>query len=421
MRRFIWSCILLASWSLAAFAEENWDDDWGEDWADFSPHSVTQKLGYGFAALNSGSVNRDGAIMNELRYQMDYDYQGDKLSASLTTEVLADAIRDEADIELREASLFWKINPHLDLRVGRQIVTWGTGDFLFLNDTFAKNWQSFFNGREDDYLKEPVDAIRLGFYSDYGNFDLVYQPDFTADKFLNGEAYSFYLPQLQQIVQPEPFAANKTDDSAISFRYYKNFNSIEYAVYFSDDYYTSPSQFLPNGEVGFSARKSLGASLRMPLANGIFNLEVARWNSEQDKNGSDPFIKNGSDLFLIGFEKELVANLTWSIQAYLEVTQDYSQLLASTPAGMPIPDKNRRIVTNRLTYLAMQQTLTHSFFSFYSPSDDDYFIRYKMEYKARDDLELAAGVNWLDGKDDFTFFAQLKDNSNLFIRVTHYF
>ncbi len=34
----------------------------------------------------------------------------------------------------------------LDLRLGRQIITRGVGDLVFINDVFPKDWSAFFPG-----------------------------------------------------------------------------------------------------------------------------------------------------------------------------------------------------------------------------------------------------------------------------------
>ena len=37
-----------------------------------------------------------------------------------------------------------------DVKIGQQVLTWGTGDYVFLNDLFPKDYPSFFAGRSDD-------------------------------------------------------------------------------------------------------------------------------------------------------------------------------------------------------------------------------------------------------------------------------
>ena len=64
------------------------------------------------------------------------------------------------DFELREAYMKFRLPVGVDFKVGRQILTWGTGDLVFINDVFAKDYQSFFIGRQDQYLKAPQTALR---------------------------------------------------------------------------------------------------------------------------------------------------------------------------------------------------------------------------------------------------------------------
>ena len=56
--------------------------------------------------------------------------------------------------------------------------TWGTGDLVFLNDLFPKDFVSFFAGRDDEYLKAPGDALRITHYSKAVNIDFVWTPVF---------------------------------------------------------------------------------------------------------------------------------------------------------------------------------------------------------------------------------------------------
>ena len=64
-------------------------------------------------------------------------------------------------IDPREAWLSTQPLDFLDLKAGRQVVTWGTGDLLFINDLFPKDWQSFILGRDEEYLKAPSDTVKV--------------------------------------------------------------------------------------------------------------------------------------------------------------------------------------------------------------------------------------------------------------------
>jgi hypothetical protein len=88
----------------------------------------------------------------------------------------ADGITEKGEFDPREAWVFVSPLDAVDIKMGRQVLTWGTGDLVFLNDLFPKDWQSFFLGRDSEYLKAPSDALKFSFFTGLANLDLVYTP-----------------------------------------------------------------------------------------------------------------------------------------------------------------------------------------------------------------------------------------------------
>ena len=78
---------------------------------------------------------------------------------------------------------------------------------------------------------------------------------------------------------------------------------------------------------------------------------------------------------------------------------------------------NLHWLTNRLTYRAGRDRHTWSLFTFYSPSDDDFYLRPSYTYRHSDRWSVTAGANLFGGKDADTFFNQLQDASNAYARV----
>ena len=81
------------------------------------------------------------------------------------------------------------------------------------------------------------------------------------------------------------------------------------------------------------------------------------------------------------------------------------------------PDRNRHLLTNRLTYRAGRDKHTWSLFTFYSPSDSDFYLRPAYTYRHSDQWSVTAGANLFGGDDEHTFFGQLDDASNAYVRV----
>lgn len=87
----------------------------------------------------------------------------------------------------------------MDVKLGRQVLTWGTGDLLFINDLFPKDWESFFIGRDTEYLKAPSDAFTASLFFAPLNVDLIYVPIFNNSTYINGSRLSYWNPLLERI------------------------------------------------------------------------------------------------------------------------------------------------------------------------------------------------------------------------------
>ncbi len=70
----------------------------------------------------------------------------------------------------------------------------------------------------------------------------------------------------------------------------------------------------------------------------------------------------------MGYEHELLADLTLGLQYYVEWTLDYDALIAGSPTPEFEPDEARHTFAVRTTYRLRQQTVILSLFGFISPS-----------------------------------------------------
>lgn len=410
--------------SAQASSDDLWgEDDWGEDEEQTSPWQFS-----GFAEVGLGQFTRDNVTnsqqsMSELRGQLDTNYSGDWFTFNGKVDLLVDEVIEETDYDIRELSFAINALDSTDVIIGRQVITWGTGDYLFLNDLFAKDWQSFFAGRDDIYLKAPNDAVRVLHFLGDVTLDFVYSPQFTADKYLTGERFSFFSPFEQTIVAPDNFPVVTTESEQYSLRLETTINGVEYALYGYEGFWTTPVGVLtqaPNsGNSYFPKLNSYGASVRTPAFGGLFNSEIAVYNSIEDSNGSDPFIANDQVRLLLGYERELASDMTGAFQFYIEHTQNYQALKSTAAVPDTLVDEYRQVLTFRLTHLSFQQTLTSSLFVFYSPTDKDAFIRPSVAYRYDDNWKFSSGANIFIGEKDYTFFGQHEDNSNFWLRVRY--
>jgi len=186
-----------------------------------------------------------------------------------------------------------------DLKIGRQILTWGKGDYVFINDLFPKDYRSFLSGRNIEYLKAPSDAIKLTLQPSWFQFNLVYTPQFDADS-------RFFR------------------DDELAYRFQKNMKGLDLALYGYHGFWKLPVGFDPTeNNYAFPKLHVYGFSMEWNLAGFIWATEWAYYDSSEDRDGSDPFIRNGENRFLLNLSRQFTNGLNLGLQYYSEYMHDF--------------------------------------------------------------------------------------------------
>lgn len=370
--------------------------------------------------------------VGEARLQLDLEYASDLMALKVVTDLLYDPVYSDHSVDIqdgtglvdsREFNAVFRPSGFMDVKIGRQILTWGTGDLLFINDLFPKDWNAFLIGRDVEYLKAPSDAIKFAFFTDSMNLDLIYMPRFDPDRYIDGARVSFFNPVLGRIVGRDAVVkpltpADTFADDELALRLYRPIGSFELAVYGYKGFWKSPVGFDPLiGKLFFPRLEVVGASARGPLGSGIGSVELGYYDSKDDSSGTNPFIPNEEFRFILGYEWELANQLTAGIQYYLEHMLDHTAYKDSLAVGIRAKDQDRHVITIRLSKLAMNQNLIISAFNFWSFSGRDGYLRFNANYKMSDSLKLETGINLFYGDRQDTFFSQFKDNTNMYVAV----
>ncbi|MCW5207465.1 hypothetical protein VU11_02105, partial [Desulfobulbus sp. US2] len=371
--------------------------------------------------------NEDTLSIGEARAQLELTRYFDAFTLQFKGDLLADAVTEELEADIRGLNLAFRPSDVLDVKIGRMVSTWGTGDLVFINDMFPKDWQSFFIGRDDEYLKQASNSIRTGlFLGDY-TIDMVYTPRFQGSEFVSGERLSYFNPGAGQIVGQNMIMADDApdayfEDDETSVRLSKRFGGVETALYGYMGFWQEPEGMdATTGKAIYPRLNVWGASARSPMLGGIGNIEVGYYDSFDDEDGLNPYIRPSEYRFLVGFERELAHELTGGFQYYLEMIDEYENYEQTVAPGMEARDEYRQMLTMRLTKLMMQQTLTLSLFAYYSPTDNDGYVRPKFQYKLSDNLLVDGGFNLFFGENEHTFWGRFQDNTNAFVGVRYSF
>ncbi len=390
----------------------------------FQLHGFVEEAG-GIRTQNDPQQEKD-FILGELRAQIEASKGMEWGEFKFRGDFLHDQTQERFDFDLREANLLFYPTDFLDIKVGRQILTWGTGDLIFLNDLFPKDFESFFIGRDEVYLKAPSDAVKFSFYPQIANIDLVWTPAFDPDRFITGRRLSFFNGILGRKAgngdrvnfdAPDRWVS----DSELALRVFKNVKGYELALYGYYGFFKNPGGSNAEGGATFPRLAVYGASVRGEILDGIGNLEIAYRDSLEDKAGTVPNVNNSQFRFLAGYTRELFQNFTLGLQYNLEHNMHHDEFIRNLPAGAFPIDENRHVTTVRFTWLTLQQNLVFSLFTFYSPSDGDAHLRPSVLYKISDFWSATLGAHIFTGASDRTFFGQLEDNTNVYARLRYSF
>ena len=413
--------LLLPALSLAQ--DDPWgDDDWDDEPAGLAWNGFVEG-GFG-SRLDSDTAVGANRTLEDLRLRIETDWQPRGVTIGFKADVGYDGIEDDVIGDIRDLTAAFTLGKHTDVRLGRQVQTWGTGDLVFLNDLFPKDFVSFFAGRDDDYLKAPGDAVRVTRYTSSWNIDAVWTPVFEPDVYLTGERFSFFSPLAGGNVAPSPPLSaiepgKSLSEGELALRLFRTIDGREYALYAYRGHFKQPSALTANLEPTFAPLTAFGASLRRPLGPGLLNLEGSWYLSRDDSSGSDPLLPNDQVRLLAGYEWEAKPNFTVGLQYYVEWTLDHDDLIGNSLFPQFEPDEFRHLLTNRLTYRMARDRHTFSLFTFLSPSDRDYYLRPVYAYRHDDHWSITAGGNIFGGDQPHTFFNQLRDASSAYVRVRY--
>src|SRR3972149_8266122 len=179
-------------------------------------------------AFNTVGANPDGRHHKwlEERAQLKLDATGGPWRVLVKGDVAYDHLGRNDEGELREGYADYSAG-NWDFRAGRQVITWGLGDLVFVNDVFPKDHEALFAGRPLEYLKRGVDAVKLGVYPGLASFELVVAPTFRESRTPDPNRFWLFDP-LPAVTNRETVKPGQGD---VGLRIYRDIAGYDAALY----------------------------------------------------------------------------------------------------------------------------------------------------------------------------------------------
>lgn len=366
--------------------------------------------------------------LGEERLQLKLEGYSENGSAAFLGKVdlLHDAVLNESGVEIREAYLDL-FSDSITLRAGRQILTWGAGDLLFLNDVFPKDWVAFFTGRPLQYLKVGSDALKFNTYHGSLTTELVVVPFFQPDRYPTGRRLILAAPLPPGVARQEETKKHSFGNVEISSKTSLYLGGWEAAAYMSKTFYRTPAVGFDDPEAPAEARfffprlNVYGGSITGGFLGGVLSLESAYYDSREDREGTNPVIENSQVKGLVGFNYPLWKDATIGLQGFLERMLDHEAYRASLPPAAPARGEHRWTVTTRFTQLLLHQILTLNLFAFWGVTEQDAYLIPSVRYAFTDELWGEIGANVFLRNEPHTMFGGLDKNDNVYLSIRHGF
>lgn len=383
--------------------------------------NTSLEVRYGHRTTSPPSYHPTG-ILGEARLQVDAAYYGAWSELRGKVDLGYDGILGNAFTDVREFNIDIYPQTWWSAKVGRQALTWGKGDLLFINDLFPKDFQSFFAGRDIQYLKAPSDAMKLTINPTWLQLNIIYTPQFDPDRYPTGERIVFFDQVFQTYrVEDNQLPVTVPDDffqeDELAWRAQKNIKGFDLAFYGYYGYWKGPSGVQPAGKTfTFPSLQVHGMSIDGSILGGILAAEFGYYASTDDAEGSDPLLRNSEYRWLVNYSRDFKGSLTVGLQYYSELMAQYDAYVSSFPGGQILPNR-QDMLTLRIRKLVNKQRLELSMFTFYGISNSDVYLRPRLAYKINDYWKIDLGANVFAGKNDLTFWNQFSSNSNIYAGV----
>jgi hypothetical protein len=352
---------------------------------------------------------------NEQRLQLKLERRLGEANFFGKFDAAHDAALDESVHETRELYIDYNWE-RVSVRAGRQIITWGVGDLIFINDVFPKNWNALFSGQAMEYLKRGSDAVKIDAYPNWGAIELVIS-EFRPD--LLPEPNRFIMEGLPAVT---PRSIDDHSDTEYAIKASRMFGNWDTAVYAYQGFFHGPA-YIPtaSGLIGTLPQlNTYGASLAGAAFGGVISMEIGYYDSVEDNAGTEAAIENSQTKALIGYSREVAEDTTLGVQYFVENMHHYDAYQESLLLGMNPRERHKETATIRFTQRFLQQTLAFNIFALWGITEHDSYVMPSLRYAFTDELIGEFGANIFNGRPNGSF-GSLTHNENVYFLVRYNF
>ncbi len=314
----------------------------------------------------------------------------------------------EKNAELKELWAEKNITPHIDLKTGRQIISWGVSNTLQLIDVLNPVDNRWIGMTDIEDRRLPVAMTRMAFYSEKTDLALVAVHEVRKNK---SPVYGSPFYQEKTGMTPDK-QASTFEHTQFGLSLDRHFRGMDAGIYlagfFDQDAYRDVTTNNP-GEYPFV--KMAGTAGTIATGNFLIKAETAFFTGKKYTGARNPE-KNRFDL-LAGIEYSGFKDTTILVELLNRHIFDFESQMEAYGFEK---DKFSSVLRVEKTFLndTLGLVLLSSFDGF--QLEDGGFLRLKAEYEYTDNLKFESGFIFYYGGEN-QYYETIKNNDIFFFKM----
>ena len=371
-------------------------------------------------SYHSFRIDEEGEIIGQRnRARVNFRKKDDNLYALVSLRARQNPIIGQGGtrVELYESYLEY-FTTNWDLKIGRQIFSWGKADGIRITDALSPvDYQEFLT-RDFDEIRMPVTAFKFHYLFVMSDLEIVWIPQFSPALLPLSPENPWFMDQKENTALPvahplEPTLSLKNSEAALKYSMF--LNGIDFSLstaYLWDDF---PVMTLSENEIVPRYKRLWinGACLSKPVGQFVIRLEGAFIDGRyfQTKTGQRSSEKQSAK-YLMGLDWYSGNKLTISTQLANE------QFIFDYEEGL-IDNQNNYLATLNIRKKMFREKLKLENRFYFGFSEQDVFARINIDYAITDNLHMACGIDYFSGNKGF--FGNYDQNDSFWLKARYNF
>ncbi len=386
------------------------------------PLSAAEIAPRGFAdSVHAVQLGEEGSMFNsKTRARLGLEASADDSLLFLSLDAIHNAvIESQTGFFLHEAYAEY-VSDLWDIRVGRQIITWGKADGIRITDLISPSDMTEFIALEFDDVRMPVDAVKFRFLGENMNVELIGIPVFTPGKGAPADSPWHIAPQLPESGNVR---MNKAEEPEL------NYESVEGAA--------KLSLFLPGVDLAFSAMYLWDD---FPVIDGETEGETVVFTPRYHRVGvfgAEAAVPAGD--FVLRSEAAFYLNRHFQVRDFMSGEKSHminwmvgtdwypgsNWTISAQFSGKSLLEHSEKMIEREHTWMGtlnikkklLRETLTIGNMLYLGFNEPDVMNRTSIEYALTDEFHIFGGVDLFFG--DNGTFGRFSDNKLGWIKAKY--